>query len=308
MSNLPQPHEADWYEASARDRVTGLLDANSFVEFLGPEQRAMSPHLAQFGLTGAFDDGIVVGRGRLDGQEVLVAAQEGWFMGGAFGEVHGAKLVGLLRAARADVGPGGPHAVLLLLDTGGVRLQEANAGELAISEVIRAIVEARSAGVPVLALIGGRAGAFGGGGIVTACCSRIVVSEHARVSVSGPEVIETNKGVEEFDSKDRALVWRVCGGRTRYLAGGADRYVKGSIRDFRDAAIALIPQAPPFDLPTLEAEQRRLTERLQQFGDSRDAPEIWSQAGVSQPERIPDISDDAFLAIKRPKGADHDAR
>jgi len=308
MSNLPQPHEADWYEASARERVTGLLDANSFVEFLGPEQRAMSPHLAQFGLTGAFDDGIVVGRGRLDGQEVLVAAQEGWFMGGAFGEVHGAKLVGLLRAARADVGPGGPHAVLLLLDTGGVRLQEANAGELAISEVIRAIVEARSAGVPVLALIGGRAGAFGGGGIVTACCSRIVVSEHARVSVSGPEVIETNKGVEEFDSKDRALVWRVCGGRTRYLAGGADRYVKGSIRDFRDAAIALIPQAPPFDLPTLEAEQRRLTERLQQFGDSRDAPEIWSQAGVSQPERIPDISDDAFLAIKRPKGADHDAR
>ena len=308
MSNLPQPHEADWYEASARDRVTGLLDANSFVEFLGPEQRAMSPHLAQFGLTGAFDDGIVVGRGRLDGQEVLVAAQEGWFMGGAFGEVHGAKLVGLLRAARADVGPGGPHAVLLLLDTGGVRLQEANAGELAISEVIRAIVEARSAGVPVLALIGGRAGAFGGGGIVTACCSRIVVSEHARVSVSGPEVIETNKGVEEFDSKDRALVWRVCGGRTRYLTGGADRYVKGSIRDFRDAAIALIPQAPPFDLPTLEAEQRRLTERLQQFGDSRDAPEIWSQAGVSQPERIPDISDDAFLAIKRPKGADHDAR
>jgi malonate decarboxylase beta subunit len=308
MSNLPQPHEADWYEASARERVTGLLDANSFVEFLGPEQRAMSPHLAQFGLTGAFDDGIVVGRGRLDGQEVLVAAQEGWFMGGAFGEVHGAKLVGLLRAARADVGPGGPRAVLLLLDTGGVRLQEANAGELAISEVIRAIVEARSAGVPVLALIGGRAGAFGGGGIVTACCSRIVVSEHARVSVSGPEVIETNKGVEEFDSKDRALVWRVCGGRTRYLAGGADRYVKGSIRDFRDAAIALIPQAPPFDLPTLEAEQRRLTERLQQFGDSRDAPEIWSQAGVSQPERIPDISDDAFLAIKRPKGADHDAR
>ena len=308
MSNLPQPHEADWYEASARDRVTGLLDANSFVEFLGPEQRAMSPHLAQFGLTGAFDDGIVVGRGRLDGQEVLVAAQEGWFMGGAFGEVHGAKLVGLLRAARADAGPSGPRAVLLLLDTGGVRLQEANAGELAISEVIRAIVEARSAGVPVLALIGGRAGAFGGGGIVTACCSRIVVSEHARVSVSGPEVIETNKGVEEFDSKDRALVWRVCGGRTRYLAGGADRYVKGSIRDFRDAAIALIPQAPPFDLPTLEAEQRRLTERLQQFGDSRDAPEIWSQAGVSQPERIPDISDDAFLAIKRPKGADHDAR
>jgi malonate decarboxylase beta subunit len=307
MSNLLQPHEADWYEASARERVVGLLDPNSFTEFLGPEQRAMSPHLAQFDLTGAFDDGIVVGRGRLDGQAVFVAAQEGRFLGGAFGEVHGAKLLGLLRGAR-DAETGGPRAVLLLLDTGGVRLQEANAGELSISENIRAILEVRSAGIPVLALVGGRAGAFGGGGIITACCSRIVVSEHARVSVSGPEVIETNKGVEEFDSKDRALVWRVCGARTRYLTGGADRYVKGRIQDFREAAIALIPHAPPFELAMLKAEQQRLAERLRRFGDCRDALEIWRMAGFPEPERIAEITDDAFLAIQRPKGADHDAR
>jgi malonate decarboxylase beta subunit len=308
MSNLLQPHEADWYEASARERVAGLLDPGSFIEFLGPEQRAMSPHLAQFDLTGAFDDGIVVGRGRLDGQAVFVAAQEGRFLGGAFGEVHGAKLLGLLRAARDGAEAGGPRAVLLLLDTGGVRLQEANAGELAISENIRAILEVRSAGVPVLALVGGRAGAFGGGGIITACCSRIVVSEHARVSVSGPEVIETNKGVEEFDSEDRALVWRVCGARTRYLTGGADRYVKGRIQDFREAAIALILHTPPFELATLKAEQQRLAERLQRFGDCRDALEIWRKAELPEPERIAEIADDAFLAIQRPKGADHDAR
>ncbi len=45
---------------------------------------------------------------RLDGAPVFVAAQEGRFMGGAFGEVHGAKLTGLLRAARdieVDAGP-----------------------------------------------------------------------------------------------------------------------------------------------------------------------------------------------------------
>jgi malonate decarboxylase beta subunit len=303
-----QPNVADWYEASARERINGLLDPKSFVEFLGSEQRAMSPHLAQFNLTGAFDDGIVVGRGRLDGQKVFVAAQEGRFLGGAFGEVHGAKLVGLLRAARNAAKSDRPHAVLLLLDTGGVRLQEANAGELAISEIVNTILEVRSSGIPVLALVGGRAGAFGGGGIITACCSRIVVSEHARVSVSGPEVIETNKGVEEFDSKDRALVWRVCGARTRYLTGGADRYVKGAIQDFREAALALIQHAPSFDLATLEAEQQRLTERLQRFGDCRDAPDIWRKMGLPEPERIAELDDDAFLSIKRTKGADHDAR
>jgi malonate decarboxylase beta subunit len=308
MSNLLQPHEADWYEASARERVTGLLDPKSFTEFLGPEQRVMSPHLAQFDLTGSFDDGIVVGRGLLDGQKVFIAAQEGRFLGGAFGEVHGAKLHGLLRAARDSAKTGGPRAVLLLLDTGGVRLQEANAGELAISEIIHAILEVRSASVPVLALVGGRAGAFGGGGIITASCSRIVVSEHARVSVSGPEVIETNKGVEEFDSKDRSLVWRVCGARTRYLTGGVDRYVKGSIQAFREAAIALSAHSPPFELAVLKAEQQRLSDRLQRFGDCRDAPEIWRKAGLPEPEHIAEISDDAFLAIQRITGADHDAR
>ena len=78
--------DADWYEASARERIAGLLDPNSFSEFLGPAQRAMSPHLAQFNLTGAFDDGVVIGRGLLAGQKVFVAAQEGRFLGGAYGQ------------------------------------------------------------------------------------------------------------------------------------------------------------------------------------------------------------------------------
>ena len=83
---------------------------------------------------------MIVGRGRLEGTRVLVAAQEGRFMGGAFGEVHGAKLTGLLRAAR-DIGS---MPVVILFDTGGVRLQEANAGELAIAEIMRALLEARA--------------------------------------------------------------------------------------------------------------------------------------------------------------------
>jgi malonate decarboxylase beta subunit len=308
MSGLLQAHEVDFYEASARERIAGILDPGSFREFIGPEQRAMSPHLAQFNLTGAFDDGIVVGSGTLAGKAVFIAAQEGRFLGGAFGEVHGAKLVGLLRAAREQAGKGGPRAVLLLLDTGGVRLQEANAGELSISETINAIIEARLAGVAVVALVGGRSGAFGGGGIVTACCSRIIVSQHARIGVSGPEVIETNKGVEEFDSKDRALVWRVDGGRTRALLGGADRYVRDRIEDFREAAIDMIAKAPPFTAAMLAAEQQRLADRLKHYGACRDSTEIWHKAGLPNPDRIDDVSEGAFLALPRPPGADHDAR
>ena len=295
-----------WLEAAARERVTGLLDDASFTEFLGPEQREMSPHLPLFGLPRAFDDGVVVGRGRLDGHDVLVAAQEGRFMGGTFGEVSGAKIVGLLRASVVD---GAPRAVLLLLDTGGVRLQEANAGEMAVSEIIRAIAEARHAGVAVIALVGGRSGAFGGGGIIAACCSRIVISQAGRTGVSGPEVIETNKGVEEFDSQDRALVWRITGGRTRSLAGGADRYVRDEIADFRDAAAALVAEAPPpFDLAALQAEQVRLRARLDRDGDCRDATEIWVRRGIDDPARLSDLTEERFIAILAKEGPADDAR
>jgi malonate decarboxylase beta subunit len=199
MSDVASGSSASWYEASARQRVRLLLDAGSFEEFIGPEQREISPHLKVFDLPTQFDDGIIVGRGRIAGAPVFLAAQEGRFMGGAFGEVHGAKLTGLLRAAR-DIKS---VPVLILFDTGGVRLQEANAGELAIAEIMRALVEARMAGVKVVGLIGGRAGCYGGGGLIAGCCSALAVSEQGRIGVSGPEVIETNRGVEEFDSRDR---------------------------------------------------------------------------------------------------------
>src|SRR3954470_8191254 len=302
---MTDPGAASWYEASARARLDGLLDAGTFREFIGPEQRRMSPHLPLFDLPRAFDDGMIVGAGRLDGQAVLVAAQEGRFMGGAFGEVHGAKLVGLLRAALAQA----PSAVLILFDTGGVRLQEANAGETAIAEVMRAITQVRAAGVPVIGLIGGRAGCYGGGGLIAGTCSRLAVSEGGRISVSGPEVIETNKGAEEFDSRDRALVWRTMGGKHRRLIGGADAFCADSVTAFRRAALDLLGRAPAFDLATLEAEQARLEDRIARFGDCRDGTDIWARLGVNDPETVPGMDTDAFDETAAwVREADHDAR
>ncbi|GJE38367.1 biotin-independent malonate decarboxylase subunit beta [Methylobacterium persicinum] len=301
----PDRDRLSWYEASARQRLDALLDPGSFTEVLGPAERRMSPHLPLFDLPRAFDDGIVVGSGSLDGKTMFVAAQEGRFMGGAFGEVHGAKLVGLLRAA-LDVKPA---AVLLLLDTGGVRLQEANAGETAIAEAMRAIVAARAAGVPVVGLIGGRAGCFGGGGLIAGTCSRLAVSEGGRISVSGPEVIETNKGAEEFDSKDRALVWRTMGGKHRRLIGGADAFCADTVSAFREAALRLIADAPAFDLDTLTAEQARLRARIDRFGQCRDATDIWAKLGVNDPDAVPAMDTGAFdETVAQAREAVHDAR
>jgi malonate decarboxylase beta subunit len=221
---------------------------------------------------------------------VLVAAQEGRFMGGAFGEVHGAKLTGLLRAAQAL-----RRDVVIAFDTGGVRLQEANAGELAIAEIMRALVQAREAGVRVIGLIGGRAGCYGGGGLIAGCCSTLIVSEQGRISVSGPEVIETNKGVEEFDSRGRALIWRTMGGKHRFLIGGADSYADDTAQAFRDAVEAAHERPAGLDLGVLRAEQARLEARLQRFSNCHDACDIWRALGFADPDAIPGLPADAFL-------------
>ena len=307
MEDVTTSGRASWFQATARQRVEGLLDPNSFTEFLGPSERVQSPHLHLFDLPSAFDDGVVIGRGTLNGKPVLVAAQEGQFMGGTFAEVSGAKLVGLVRAARDHSNL--PRIVLLLMDSGGVRLQEANAGELAVAELMRAIAQARSAGVAVIALVGGRAGAFGGAGLTTATCSRIAVSEQGRIAVSGPEVIETNKGVEEFNAEDKALVWSTDGGKNRRLLGGADAFAEDSMEGFRAAAKALMAKVPAFDLKTMQAEQERLATRQKRFGACDDAVSMWRILGIKEPEAIRDMDSKELAALANSiKEANHDAR
>lgn len=286
-----------WYEATARQRIAGLLDPDTFAEILRPEDRITSPHLRELGAPAAFDDGVVVGRGLLAGRPVLVAAQEGAFMGGAVGEVHGAKITGLLERAMDER----PAAVLLLLETGGVRLHEANAGLIAVSEIMRAILAVRAAQIPVIVLNGGRYGVFGGMGIAASLCDAIVMSEEGRLGLSGPEVIETTMGVEEFDASDRALVWRTVGGKNRYILGEAAILVSDDIAEFRAAAAALVDAALPLDLPEVEAEHAMLRERLERFSDIGDAQEIWARLGIASPETLPILDSDAFLRVTEGK-------
>jgi malonate decarboxylase beta subunit len=288
-----------YYEASARERLAGLLDRGSFTEFLPPTERVTSPHLRQLDTPAAFDDGIVVGEGTLDGRPVLVAAQEGGFMGGAVGEVHGAKLVGLLERA-LDVRPAG---VLLLVESGGVRLHEANAGLIGVSEVMRAVLAVRAAGIPVVVLDGGQFGCFGGMGIVARMCDRVIMSEEGRLGLSGPEVIETTCGVEEFDSRDRALVWRTVGGKHRVILGEAAALVEDDIGAFRDAALSALTVDPDMSLAALEREHAALGERLTRFDGCADALDIWRRLGIDSPETLPLLDAQAFNAAINGKRA-----
>lgn len=281
-----------YYEATARERLAGILDSGSLREILPPTDRITSPHLRALDLPIAFDDGVIIGEATLDGLPVLVAAQEGGFMGGAVGEVQGAKIVGLLERAHATRVAG----VVLLLESGGVRLQEANAGLIAVSEIIRAICATRAAAIPVVAAIGGQYGCFGGMGIAAGCCSAVVMSEEGRLGLSGPEVIETAHGVDEFDSRDRALVWRTVGGKHRFLLGDCNLLVDDRQDAFRAALAQALRHGDRLDLEAVEREHALLSARLEAYGQCADGEDIWRAMGFESPQDVPMLATDVLVA------------
>src|SRR5581483_3713142 len=102
--------------------------------------RLESPWLALQGVTPQADDGCVVMKGRISARPAVVVALEGAFQGGSIGEVSGAKMTAALDLACADNERGVSTAAVLLLETGGVRLQEANLGLAAVAEVMASIL------------------------------------------------------------------------------------------------------------------------------------------------------------------------
>ncbi|NVO08027.1 MAG: biotin-independent malonate decarboxylase subunit beta, partial [Rhodoferax sp.] len=95
--------------------------------------------------------------------------------------------------------------------------------------------------------------------------------------------------VEEFDSRDRALVWRTTGGKHRFLMGDCDGLVEDDMDAFRAAAAALLGESRALTLQGLLAEHAMLSARLERFGDCHDALEIWQGLGVEHPEQVTDL-------------------
>jgi malonate decarboxylase beta subunit len=269
------PARTRFTELSARERAAALLDPGTFRELIGPFERLESPHLEPQGIVPACDDGVVVARGDIDGEGAVVLAVEGLFQGGGIGEVSGAKIAGALELAFRDAESGRPVCPVLLLETGGIRLQEANLGLLAIAEIHAAIVALRSY-VPVVGVIAGMVGCFGGMAIAAGLCSHVVMTREGRLGLNGPQVIEQEAGVAELDSEDRRLVWETIGGEQRVATGMADALVEddveaiaravraafeaGASMEHRsaqvgsyEARLAGIDASEPLDGPTLRA-------------------------------------------------------
>ncbi|RFU44162.1 biotin-independent malonate decarboxylase subunit beta [Paraburkholderia sp. DHOC27] len=241
--STPVLHDS-FIELSARERARTLLDAGTFRELLGPFDRIESPWLPLQGIVCQADDGCVIARGTIDGEPAVVAAIESAFQGGSIGEVSGSKIAATLELALRDCERGKPVRPVILFETGGVRLQEANLGLAVIAEMQAAIVALRRH-VPVVGVISGMVGCFGGMSLTAALCSYLVVTKQGRFGMNGPEVIEQEAGIEELDSSDRRRVWQLIGGEQRAKTGLADLLVEDDPKAVRAAIQRAFEQGIP---------------------------------------------------------------
>jgi malonate decarboxylase beta subunit len=237
-------NRSSFIELNARERAASLLDPGTGRELVGPFDRVESPWLAIQNVTPQSDDGCVVMKGRIAGEAAVVAALEGAFQGGSIGEVSGQKMTAALDLACADCERGIRTSAVILLETGGVRLQEANLGLAAIAELMGSILALRRY-APVICLTAGTVGCFGGMSLAAGLASYVVMTREARLGMNGPEVIEQENGIAEFDSTDRALIWAVHGGEQRYEMGLADALVEDDVPKIAEVIQRLVRQGVP---------------------------------------------------------------
>jgi len=177
---------------TARDRITALLDANSFHEYdLFVEHKCRDFDMDKKVLPG---DGVVTGTGTISGYSVCIFAQDFTVAGGSLGLMHARKITKIM-----------DHAIKLgipligINDSGGARIQEgvdslAGYGEIFYRNTLASGI------IPQISVI---LGPCAGGAVYSPALTDFVfvVDKISKMFITGPEVIKTVLG-EEISMED----------------------------------------------------------------------------------------------------------
>ena len=137
-------------DSKARSRIEALLDAQSFVE-IGALVKSRSTDFIREAEREA-SDGVICGYGSISGKPVYIYSQNRDVLSGSIGEMHGRKIAHLYDMA---IKMGAP--VVELLDSAGVRLEEATDGLYALSKIYKKKAQAKGL-IPLYTVVYGQAG------------------------------------------------------------------------------------------------------------------------------------------------------
>ena len=189
--------------SKASQRINALLDENSFVEIGGlVTARATDFNLKQ---TETPSDGVVTGYGVIDGNLVYVYSQDASVLNGSVGEMHAKKIVNIYELAMKMGAP-----VIGLIDSAGLRLQEATDALNGFGEIYRS--QALASGViPQITAVFGNCG--GGLALIPAMTDFAFMEEkNAKLFVNSPNALSGNEisrcdtSAAAFQSEETGLV------------------------------------------------------------------------------------------------------
>ena len=165
---------------SARERITLILDADTFVE-MDMFARPACGNGTNSNIPG---DGVISGYGKILGRRVFIYSQDFTVFGGSLGEIHAAKIVKIMdHAMRLGV------PVIGLNDSGGARIQEGVVSLAGYADIFLRNTLA-SGVVPQLSLI---LGPCAGGAVYSPAITdfTIMVRQSSYMYVTGPDVVKT---------------------------------------------------------------------------------------------------------------------
>lgn len=168
-------HQKEQGKLAARQRISLLLDNDSFVEF---DRLACSLTYAQK----LYSDGVITGLGTIDGRPVAVYAQDFTIKGGSLGKRHAEKICKIMDHA-AKIG----CPIIGIIDSGGARIDEGVHALAGYGQIFQRNCK-YSGVIPQISII---AGPCAGGAVYSPALTDFVFMTEAisQMFITGPQVI-----------------------------------------------------------------------------------------------------------------------
>lgn len=215
---VKKQHESG--KLTARERIDLLLDPGTFQE----ENVFVSHRNTGFGLDKQElpGDGVVTGHGYVDGRLVFVYSQDFTVAGGSLGEMHAAKIA---RVQDLALKYGAP--IVSISDSGGARIQEGIDSLKGYASIFyRNTIS--SGVIPQISMI---AGPCAGGAVYSpGIMDFVVMTEQARMFITGPKVIESVTGEQVSDDELGGLAVHAEKSGNVHLAAANDKEAISLIR------------------------------------------------------------------------------